>query len=51
MLARRIVRFLDEPKRSFCDGGRLLVPEGGCEKRRDENCYCAFTKSLAEMSA
>lgn len=51
MLARRIVRFLDEPKRRVCDGGRLLLPEGGCETRHHEDCNCAPTKAVAEMSA
>lgn len=44
MKARRIVRFLDEPKRCQCDGHRWLLPSGGCDKRPDEDCSCAFTR-------
>jgi hypothetical protein len=28
----RIVRFLDEPDRQFCEIGNLILPEGGCER-------------------
>lgn len=35
----RIVRFLDEPKRTFCDFGNVRRPDGGCEAR-DGECGC-----------
>lgn len=28
----RIVRFLDEPDRPFCEIGNLILPEGGCDR-------------------
>jgi len=50
MKARRIVRFLDEPKRRTCDGGRWVLPNGCCDKRPDEDCFCEHTKKRAEMT-
>lgn len=35
----RIVRFLDEPKRTFCNLGNVRRPDGGCEAR-DGECGC-----------
>lgn len=35
----RIVRFLDEPKRRFCDLGNVRTPEGKCDSR-DGECEC-----------
>lgn len=35
----KIVKFLDEPKRTFCEQGCLLTPDGSCEIR-DGECYC-----------
>jgi len=35
----RIVRFLDEPKRTFCEFGNVRKPEGGCDARNGE-CGC-----------
>ncbi len=39
MLARRIVRFLDEPKRDFCDCGHVKAIDGRCERRAGESCF------------
>lgn len=51
MKARRIVKFLDEPRRITCDGGRWLLPSGSCDKRPDEDCFCACTKAYAGAAA
>lgn len=51
MKARRIVRFLDEPKRVQCDGFRWRLPSGDCDKRPDEDCSCALVKQYGAVPA
>jgi len=41
MLARRVVRFLDEPKRHICGCGNPVLPSGECDKRSNEDCWAA----------
>jgi hypothetical protein len=38
---RRIVRFLDEPKREMCGIGRVKLPGGSCDRPEGEPCDCA----------
>lgn len=48
MRAARIVRFLDEPDRAFCEvGARLLLPSGECDRPLGEWCEC---KQFAEVA-
>jgi hypothetical protein len=42
----RIVRFLDEPRRGFCEHGSLRTPDGKCEVR-DNECSCQQFKVAA----
>lgn len=44
--ARRIIRFLDEPRRGFCSCGRVKSADGSCERRPTEECW--DTRLLAE---
>lgn len=39
MKARRIVRFIDEPKRRICGCGNVALPGGGCDKKSDKDCW------------
>lgn len=39
----RIVRFLDEPKRAFCEFGNVKTPDGQCDAR-DGECDCVRLK-------
>lgn len=41
MPARRIARFLDEPKRKICFCGKSVLPDGQCDKRPNEGCMKA----------
>lgn len=39
MKVRRIVRFLDEPRRSLCGCGKVRLADGTCDKRPTEDCW------------
>lgn len=39
MKARRIVKFLDEPRRNLCACGKVRLLDGSCDKRPTEDCY------------
>lgn len=39
MKARRIVKFLHEPRRKLCACGKVRLPDGSCDKRPTEDCY------------
>lgn len=45
MKAARIVRFLDEPDRSICDGGRVMSGDS-CDRPEGECCQCSETAAL-----
>lgn len=47
MSHRRIVRFLDEPRRSFCECGRPRLLDGTCDKRPDEQCSAKVFERVA----
>lgn len=36
----RILRFLNEPKRAFCESGNPLLPGGGCDQRQQHKWAC-----------
>ncbi len=46
----RIVRFLDEPKRSICMFGNPILPSGKCDTR-EGNCSCVEVKANADACA
>lgn len=39
MKARRIVKFLDEPRRAICPCGNPRLAGGACDRRPDRECY------------
>lgn len=41
----RIVRFLDEPKRTLCEFGNPCAPDGKCDSRGDE-CNCGQREAM-----
>lgn len=51
MPARRIVRFLDEPKRRICGCGKVVLPGGGCDKKSEEDCWNLNDSSNAPEAA
>jgi hypothetical protein len=50
MKARRIVRFLNEPRRSLCDCGKVRLTDGTCDKRPTEDCF-SLTSTNRETEA
>lgn len=47
MKARRIVRFLFEPRRKLCACGKVRLPDGTCDKRPTEDCFAVQSCSGA----
>lgn len=45
MQARRIVNFLDEPRRLLCGCGHVRLLDGSCDKRQTEDCFELSTPS------
>lgn len=45
MKARRIVKFLHEPRRNLCACGKVRLPDGSCDKRPTEGCYHVMAPS------
>jgi hypothetical protein len=39
MRASRIVRFIDEPDRSLCEGGNVALDSGKCDRQVCGSCY------------
>jgi len=39
MGARRIIRFLDEPRRRICGCGNAVLPSGDCDRKPDVDCW------------
>jgi hypothetical protein len=51
MSARRIVRFLDEPRRPLCGCGNVRLPGGRCDSRGGVECEGAQTSSHSMEAA
>jgi len=39
MSHRRIVKFLDEPRRTICECGHVRLADGRCDRRPDDSCW------------
>ncbi len=50
MNARRIVGFLDEPKRRICGCGNAVLPNGDCDKRPNAECFNVPAELVGERA-